>query len=81
MEDLKETIEHLRNELFSDEIEHFEKVVDRLEGYELAYSVILKENDRLKKQVEKLQEDIQIKDKHSDMLKQSSREQRLSKSI
>lgn len=57
MEDLQQAIETVRNALFIDEeSEAFEKIIDRLEGYEIAYNVILQSNERLEKEVEHLKE-------------------------
>jgi hypothetical protein len=35
-----------------EEEEQFQRIIDRLDGYELAYSVILNENKRLQEEVE-----------------------------
>lgn len=49
LEDLKPAIEKVRLALFidDDELDLFNKIVDRLEGYEVAYDTLLKENERL----------------------------------
>jgi predicted nuclease with TOPRIM domain len=59
MEDLKESIEMVRNALFIDEeSEAFEKIIERLEGYEIAYNTILASNERLEKENKKLKDTV-----------------------
>ncbi|WCF11396.1 hypothetical protein NDS46_31050 (plasmid) [Paenibacillus thiaminolyticus] len=50
MEDFKTGIENVRDALIfdEDELEFFNRILARLEGYEMAYKVILLENERLK---------------------------------
>jgi hypothetical protein len=55
LEDLKESIEMVRKALFIDEeSEAFEKIVERLEGYVIAYNVILASNERLEEENKQL---------------------------
>jgi hypothetical protein len=51
--DLLCAIDIVRDALMTDEEEEqFQRIIDRLDGYELAYSVILNENKRLQEEVE-----------------------------
>jgi hypothetical protein len=51
--DLLYAIDIVRDALMTDEEEEqFQRIIDRLDGYELAYSVILNENKRLQEEVE-----------------------------
>jgi len=57
MENLKYEIEKVRNALFiEEESDAFEKIIERLEGYEISYGVILNSNERLEKEVNELEE-------------------------
>lgn len=53
---MKPAIDKVRLALFidDDDLEQFDKIVDRLEGYEVAYNTLLKENERLKEDNERL---------------------------
>jgi hypothetical protein len=51
--DLICAIDIVRDALMTDEEEEqFQRIIDRLEGYELAYSVILAENKRQQEELE-----------------------------
>lgn len=54
-DDLIGAIDIVRDALMTDEEEEqFQRIIDRLEGYELAYEVILESNERLEKENEQL---------------------------
>lgn len=72
MEDLKGIIEYINNLLVEDEQVQFRKLIDRLEGYELAYEVVVESNEQLSKKNEKLNEDVRIITKQRDGLGQSN---------
>jgi chaperonin cofactor prefoldin len=58
-DDLIDAIDIVRDALMTDEEEEqFQRIIDRLEGYELAYEVILSENERLEKQIDWLNDKI-----------------------
>ena len=66
--DLEKAIETVRNALFNEhENFAFESILNRLEGYEIAYKTILGSNKRF-------EEDVQIKEKHLEKIGKSNRE-------
>lgn len=47
MDDLKDDIQYLLDSLFDDELSRFDRIIERLEGYDLAYKVILRRNKEM----------------------------------
>jgi hypothetical protein len=54
-DDLIDAIDIVRDALMTDEEEEqFQRIIDRLEGYELAYEIVLSENERLTDELNQL---------------------------